>query len=215
MNERLSERRELRARRIFLLMISLLFIFGCKDKGFNENDLKSGDIIFQTLPGELSEVISKVTETPMSHCGMVIKSKNGDIKVIEAVGPVRIIAIDDFIRQGINKSFAVIRLKRDDLDIDKVIKEAKKFLGKPYDYLYKLDDKEIYCSELVYKAFLNGAGVKIARTVKLKSLNYKGSIPFIKSLTGGEVPLERDMVTPIDIYNNSNLFTKLYSDYAN
>jgi len=30
---------------------------------------------------------------------------------------------------------------------------CEKYLGRPYDYRYQLDDESIYCSELIYKSF--------------------------------------------------------------
>jgi hypothetical protein len=98
-------------------------------------------------------------------------------------------------------------------DFDKVVKEAKKFLGRPYDLLYRFDDENIYCSELLFKAFYNAAKIQIAGKVKLKDLNYKDNADFIKSITGGEVPLEQEMVTPVDIFN-SRLFVKVFSNYT-
>ena len=176
-------------------------------------DAKTGDVVFQKLPGELSQVISEVTESPIAHCGMVIKEENGAIDVIEAVGPVRIIPLEQFIKNGIDSKYALIRLKDKNFkDFSAVANEAKKFLGKPYDFLYQFDDEHIYCSELVYKAFLNAAKIKIAKTIKLKDLKYKDNIDFIKSLTGGDLPLDREMVTPVDIYK-SDLFEMKFSNY--
>jgi hypothetical protein len=178
-----------------------------------KDDLKTGDVVFQTLSSELSAVIAEVTESPLAHCGMVIRDKKGGLFVIEAVGPVRVIPFDTFIDNGIDKKFAIARMKDGNgIDFDKVVTEAKKFLGRPYDFQYRFDDEYMYCSELVYKAFNNAEQLKIARIVKLKDLKYKDNIEFIKSLTGGEVPLEREMVTPVDIYN-SDLFYKIFSNY--
>jgi hypothetical protein len=208
-------------KRLAIFLTVVFLIFGCKGKSLIpknsaliKEELKTGDIIFQTLPGELSQVISDVTESSLSHCGMIIREDSGELNVIEAIGPVRIIPIDDFIKNGINERYAVIRLKRRRFkDIDTVAAEAKKYLGRPYDLLYKLDDEYIYCSELVYKAFYNAAKIKIAEPVKLKDLNYKNSVGFIRAVTGGDLPLEREMIVPIDIFNNSDLFEKIFSNY--
>lgn len=207
-------------KRLAILAV-VIFIFSCGGKNSHSKDivtlkkeLKTGYIIFQTLPGELSQVICEITESPISHCGMIIRNENGDLSVIEAIGPVRIVPFDDFIKHGIKEKFAVIKLKDNNFkDFDKVVTEAKKFLGRPYDILYKFDDENIYCSELLFKAFYNAAKMEIARKVKLGDLNYKGSVDFIKSITGGEIPLEREMVTPVDVYN-SKLFVKVFSNYT-
>jgi len=182
-------------------------------KSFAVSDYKTGDVIFQALPSELSSVISDVTKSEISHCGMVIRGVDGTVSVIEAVGPVRIVPIDKFINNGIGKKIAVVRMKgKTPKYYDPVVKEARKFLGRPYDFVYQFDDEKIYCSELVYKAFYNAYKLKIAKIVKLGDLNYKDNVEFIKQLTGGELPLEREMVTPVDVYN-SDLFVKLFTDF--
>ncbi len=197
------------------IFVLLLFLTGCRagEHKFDPNGLKTGDVIFQTLTGELSEVIVEVTSSPISHCGLVIKNANGSLSVIEAVGPVRIVPLKKFIAKGIDKKYAVVRLKDDGFNqFPAVVKEAKKFLGRPYDFQFQLDDEYMYCSELVYKAYFNATKLKIAKIVKLKDLKYKNRTGFIKSVAGGKVPLERSMITPVDIYN-SRLFTRLYSDF--
>jgi len=59
----------------------------------------------------------------------------------------------------------------------------------------EMDEKKIYCSELVYKAYLLGAGVEIGKKEVLGSLNWKGHEDFIRYITGGDLPLDRVMVT--------------------
>ncbi len=203
-----------KAARATLALLALLVIAGvisCKPD--IKKELMTGDIIFQTLPGELSEAISAITGSPLSHCGMVIKKDDNALSVIEAVGPVRIVPLDDFIASGIDSRFTVVRfIDADQLDFDDIISEARKFLGRPYDYLYRFDDENIYCSELLYKAFYNSAKIKIAKLVKLKELDYKARLGFIKSITGGKVPLEREMVTPVDIYT-SDKFNEIFTNY--
>ena len=203
------------------LLAAVLFIFSCGVKNSRyksvsqlKKELKTGHIVFQTLPGELSQAICEITESPISHCGMIIRKDNGELCVIEAIGPVRIVPFDDFIKNGIEKKFAVIKLKDNDFkEFDEVVTEAKKFLGRPYDLLYRFDDENIYCSELLFKAFYNATKMEIAGKVKLRDLNYKGNVGFIKAVTGGEIPLEREMVTPVDVYN-SKLFVKVFSNYT-
>ena len=37
--------------------------------------------------------------------------------------------------------------------IPETLRCCEKYLGRPYDYRYQLDDESIYCSELIYKSF--------------------------------------------------------------
>src|SRR5436190_9894384 len=45
------------------------------DVDLSQYDFRSGDIVFQHLPGKLGSVICEVTDSPLSHCGMVVERK--------------------------------------------------------------------------------------------------------------------------------------------
>ena len=61
-------------------------------------------------------------------------------------------------------------------NIDRSIKNATKYLGRPYDYYFMPDDKEIYCSELVQKSFINDAGKLIFHPIPMSFHDSKGHI---------------------------------------
>src|SRR3990167_5795720 len=68
---------------------------------FTQNiDIREGDFIFQHLPGQLTEMIADVTHSQYSHCGIIVKKDNGFF-VIEAIGPVRLTPINEWISRGI------------------------------------------------------------------------------------------------------------------
>lgn len=79
------------------------------------------------------------------------------------------------------------------------------YLGKPYDFDYNMSDDAIYCSELIYKAFLKTTGEKLGRLAKLKDLDWQPFQAFIKSMQADTVPLEREMITPVALSNASQL----------
>src|SRR5437016_3625925 len=62
-------------------------------------DLRDGDIVFQHWGGELGAVICDVSESDLSHCGLVVHRK-GEPHVLEAVGPVRYISFKKWLKQG-------------------------------------------------------------------------------------------------------------------
>ena len=70
-------------------------------------------------------------------------------------------------------------------------------MGKPYDYHYAPDDSEIYCSELVCRAYERGLGMKIGEWQKLGELRWQAFEKFIRSMEQGELPLDREMITPV------------------
>lgn len=161
---------------------------------------REGDVVFQSLTGSpLKELIEGATESKFSHCGMVVR-REGRWMVIEAVGPVREIALPDWISHGVKGDFAAFRLDPTyDAQIPAIIAEARTFLGRPYDFRYRFDDEKIYCSELVFKAFLNVTGEMLGRVRKACELKWEPYKEFIVELEGGPVPLDRELITPRDL----------------
>ncbi len=62
-----------------------------------------------------------------------------------------------------------------------------------------MDDAKIYCSELIYKAFKKAGGGALGITRLLGDLNWKPHEQTIRAITGGQVPLSREMITPKDL----------------
>ena len=58
---------------------------------------------------------------------------------------------------------------------------------------------------MVYKAYLRGAEIEVGAKEELGDLNWRGQEAFIRGITGGDLPLERVMVTPASIARNSRL----------
>jgi hypothetical protein len=158
---------------------------------------REGDIFFQAFPhNALTDAIEGVTQSPRSHCGILHKHPEGWV-IIEAVEPVRETPLADWIRRGREGKFEVFRLKAPYREkIPAMIAAARSYLGRPYDLRYRMDDEKIYCSELVYKAFRDAGGGELGRLQKLGEMNWKPHEAFIRQLEGGELPLEREMITP-------------------
>lgn len=189
----------------------LLFLTGCylpqkyAVRDVSHYDFQEGDILLQHIPSYLCSVIADVTNSQYSHCGIVV-FKRGSPYVLEAIGPVRYTSIKQWINRGFQGRFTQLRPKNlSSQQIKIVIQEAEKFLGRPYDIQYQLDEEKIYCSELVYKAFLRGCNIEIGEIEKLGSLNWEPHEDFIRYITGGEIPLERKMVTPESLIKNTQL----------
>jgi len=173
---------------------------------------EEGDVIFQSLPdSKLTRAIEGATGSPYSHAGMVIK-KNGFWYVREAVGPVMDTRLYLWIVRGRRAHFAVFRLKEQyKKNIPKFINESEKYLGRPYDIYFELDDEKIYCSELIYKSFKDATQENLGDLVKFKELNWKPHIGIIKSIEPEEVPYERKMITPGELAKAQQL-VKIYSN---
>jgi len=104
-------------------------------------------------------------------------------------------AITAWKMQGRDGRFTVYRLKGAYRTRSSFVKAAQVYEGRPYDYHYDMDDAAIYCSELIYKAFRTAPG---GTSVTCKSsANSIGNLTSRdQQLEGGQVPLERLMITP-------------------
>ena len=174
---------------------------------------KEGDIIFQSLPNasDLVKAIEGVSDSPYSHCGIILKKDNKWF-VNEAIMDVHSTPLLSFIARGRGKRFAIYRLTEQyQHHVKSVITELDKYQGKPYDFRYRLEDAEIYCSELIYNAYKDATNQNLGVCKKLGDLNWKPYKETILEHEGKQtIPLERLMITPIELSKAEQL-EKVYS----
>jgi hypothetical protein len=166
-----------------------------------------GDVLFQSLPrGPLIDAIEGATHSKYSHCGIVAPGAKGGWVVVEANGSVKETPLDAWIAQGRENAYAVYRYEPRYADkLPHVVAAARKWLGKPYDMHYAFDDEALYCSELIFKAFKSATGEECGKIVTLGDLDWKPHETVIRFLERGGLPLEREMITPIDLANAKQL----------
>jgi len=199
-----------------VMFIILIFIGGCKVEE-RHYEPKSGDIIFHKSHSEQSEAITLATGSNLSHVGIVYIDSSG-YYVLEAIGKVTLTPLTDWINKGDGMMYAVKRLKggTDILEgsSEKLLQAGKSYIGIPYDIYFGWSDDKMYCSELVYKVFDKGAGIKIAELQKMKDFDLTN--PVVKELLqkryGSEVPLEETVISPKAIFDSPMLET-VYSDF--
>jgi hypothetical protein len=163
---------------------------------------QAGDVLFQALPRvvDLVEAIEGVTRSNYSHCGVVLKGKDESWEVFESIGLVGAIPLTNWVARGRGKKFSAFRLKEEHASALPKFKSAlAKYAGRPYDWRYRMDDKFIYCSELVYKAYRDATGKPLGKLAKLGDLNWRPYLATIRKYEGGDPPLNREMITPIDL----------------
>jgi len=163
---------------------------------------KEGDIIFQSLPhNDLVDAIEGITHSPYSHCGVVLRDKNGVWVVIEALGPVNETPLLGWIKRGRGGDFTVYRLDSKYSPLIPVFKEdLLSYMGHPYDFNYDMTNGQaVYCSDLVYLAFDKASGEKMGVLEKLGDLDWKPYEHFIQTEQGGLLPLDRVMITPASL----------------
>jgi len=175
--------------------------------------IQDADIIFQTSESNQCEAVRIATNSKFSHCGIIYKI-NGDLFVFEAVQPVKLTPLIDWINHGKDHKFVIKRLK----NADKVLSEAtlqkmkdysQKFMGKEYDAYFDWTDTRIYCSELVWKIYKNGANIELSKLKELKDFNLtdKRVQKILKERYGNNIPLEEKVVAPSDLVDSDLLKT--------
>lgn len=133
--------------------------------------LRSGDLVFQTTVfASQSAAIMLATQSLYSHMGIIKQQEDGSLHVVEAIGPVREISLDDWIAQGVGGRITVKR--RHGLtpaQAQAVLDYTKSRYGLPYDFYFTFGDDALYCSELAYKAFAS-AGAAVGSVQKIGDL---------------------------------------------
>jgi uncharacterized protein YycO len=174
---------------------------------------REGDIIFQSSASGQSMAIQLATHSPFSHCGILLK-KGNELMVFEAVQPVKFTSIEQWIERGDNHYYVVKRLHNADSILqDAALKKMHEFaqqnVGKDYDLPFEWTDKKMYCSELVYKIYLQGTGIEIGQTAKMKDFDLSSPIvrKIIDQRYGEKIPLDQLVISPSAIHDSPLLFT--------
>lgn len=143
---------------IFVLFIMCLLPFNAAHALATYQD---GDIIFQESQSLQSRAIKEVTNSRWSHVGILFQH-NGQWSVAEAVQPVKMTPLNEWLDRGKNHAFRVYRFRGlTDPQRRALRAQVEGLLGQNYDIYFEWSDTLIYCSELVYKTFLKAAQVKI------------------------------------------------------
>jgi hypothetical protein len=191
-----------------LLVTSCLAVLASAASGptrANEPALQAGDVVFHTSRSRQSAAIGLATRSPWTHVGIVDLGSGGKPVVIEAIG--RVSATDWRTFRGRGRGDVLV-LRPRGLDARaraRVVAEARRFLGRPYDARFGWDDERLYCSELVAKAFARGAKVELGRKERLGDLRIAGLEAAIRERWGGPVPRDLRLVTPASIAADEDL----------
>lgn len=165
--------------KLYYFLVIWMLIGGCL-MTFGE-ELKSGDLIFvPEEKGEFSKAIVDATASEDSvkfvHVGIIEVDSIGNAWVIEASprDGVREISLQKFMEGTPN---IIVKRLLIEYPTDKMLNRAKSFIGEGYDWWYIPDNGKMYCSELVYEAYLDAEGQHI---FEAKPMNFRapdGSMP--------------------------------------
>ncbi len=132
---------------------------------------REGDIVFTGSARGQGEAIIAATGSPYTHCGIVFL-REGKLMVLEAVQPVGVVSLEDFVARGKPGTHQALRLKTPlaTADIERGRKWATAQVGKNYDVKFLWDDGQLYCSELVWKIYQH-AGIELCKPRRFRDFN--------------------------------------------
>ena len=195
-----------------LVLLSITVITsGCSQTTFSP---KNGDIIFHTSKSNQSKMISEITKSKLTHVGIIFINK-GKPYVFEAVQPVKITPLNQWIKRGVSTKYIVMRSKKI-LSNDELLSMksyGEKQIGKDYDIKFQWSNNKMYCSELVYKIY-EEADIKLCskHTFKQYNLNSESAKNAIKKRYGNNINLNETVVTPVDL-RKSNKLKVVFDNY--
>ena len=167
----------------YILFFLIPLFFSCTKQSF-----QVGDIFFQDLDcGPPCQAIEAVTSgyqgAQLSHCAIItsIGSSNHNTILTEAIGETVIqTTLNDFLNRS-NKEF-VGRLKN---EYQYMIPDAIAYIqtdlnGKPYDYIFDINDDTYYCSEIIYEGLKKADNTQELFSLKPMTFNEPGTdSPFV------------------------------------
>ena len=165
-------------------------------------DVREGDVIFQTSPSEQSPLIQIATRSKISHCGIIVM-KNGKPYVLETLKTLVVTPLDKFIARGKDGKYWLKRSKKENIKI-----KYKSYLGKPYDEAFKFDNGKFYCSELIYDIYKNQLGIELCKPKKVGDYLILGTdkLPKIERVMKERGIIKGQYaVAPVDIFNSEHL----------
>ena len=203
----------MKTRLFVILLIGIMVIGSLWAYKPNDIEIKDGDIIFHTSKSEQSKPIQIATKSIYSHCGIIYK-KGNDLFVYEAVGPVKLTPLKEWIARGKNNSYVIKRLKNSEKLITPGVLSKMKTVGdqlkgKPYDDTFEWSDNKIYCSELIWKIYQRGAGIEIGKLQRLKEFDLSNKIvkAIIKKRYHGKIPRDEIVISPGSLFDSELLVT--------
>jgi hypothetical protein len=170
--------------------------------------VQDGDIIFQTSKSSQSKAIQRATDSRYSHMGIIYR-QGVNLYVYEAIQPVKLTKLKDWISRGEGGKYVVKRLKNSKNiltpeNLSKMKEIGESYQGKNYDIYFEWSDDKIYCSELVWKIYKKALGIEIDKLETLKEFNLDDTLVRGKLLEryGDKIPMNEIVISPAEMYNS-------------
>ena len=199
--------------KLLIFVFISLTISSCGQKSTVPQD---GDIVFHESTSRQSPIIKLAQHGKWTHCGIVFHI--GDkAYVYEAVDPVRYTPLKDWVARGKDGVYCAKRLKSplSASSIEKMKTVGAKYKGKHYDTLFQWSDNRMYCSELIWKIYFEGAGIEVCKPNHFS--DYSISLPRVKKLIkeqyGDKFDPSEQIVSPQALFKSKLLKKVHYSEF--
>ncbi len=180
-----------------------------------EPQLHEGDLIFHTSQSAQSQAIQLATHSHWSHCGIVYQ-QGGQWQVFEAVQPVKLTPLVDWVARGQGGHFVTKRLRDAATALTPAALARLKAAGQPmlghhYDLYFGWSDDRIYCSELIWKVYARGLGRRLGQLQQLRDfdLSHPAVQAKLRERYGAHLPLADTVISPVSIFESPELVTVL------
>jgi hypothetical protein len=178
--------------------------------------IKAGDLVFQMSRSGQSAAVALATHSRFTHMGIVEIAQDGNPVVLEAVQPVRRTPLEEWAARGVGGHVWVRRL-RDAATVltpsalERMHSVGDGFVGRPYDLQFQWEDGRLYCSELAFKVYERGAGIRIGALQRAGDMDLASPAvqAKIKQRFGPGATFNPDepVITPQAMFEDSRLVT--------
>lgn len=165
-------------------------------------NVREGDVIFQTSQSQQSPLIKIGTRSTITHCGVIVM-RNGKPFVLETLKTLQLTPLDKFVARGKDGKYWLKRPTKDDIRIQYI-----NYLGKPYDLAFKFDNGKFYCSELIYDIYLNQLDIELCKPKRVGDYLMLGAGRLLKikqAMQKRGITTEQYAVAPVDVFKSRHL----------
>jgi hypothetical protein len=139
---------------------------------------------------------------------------SGEWQVLEAVQPVKLTPLASWVARGQGGHFVVKRLHDAQTallaaGLARLRAAGPPLLGHDYDLAFNWSDKQIYCSELIWKVYDRGLHRQLGQLQQLRDfdLSQPAVQAKLRERYGQRLPLAEPVVSPASIFNSPELVT--------
>jgi hypothetical protein len=185
-------------------LLFLIFFLSCEKK-INQSWIHEGDLVFQRRTEVRYKIMDFLQSSYYNHAGIIVKKGDG-YRVISAETTVKEEDLKEWLSRGEGKHFMILRPSSTILEnIKNIIRWARFYKGRMYDYAYEWDERKIYNAELIQKAFLKGAHVYLGETKYIDTYFIAPEDTTIFFELKNKVPYGKEVVTIESIISSGYL----------